>query len=202
MRLVLARHAETVWHHENRYAGSSDVALTAAGLAQAERLAEWASTAGLAAVWSSPQSRATATAAPSARAAGVPLRTDDRLREVAFGRGEGLTRAEMHRRFPADLAAYLAEPASVPLPGGERGTDAIARAMPALEEIGAAHPDGTVLVVMHSTLMRLLLCAVIGVAPDRYREVFPAVGNAALTELRWEPGRAGLVSHNVPPVAR
>ena len=34
--LLLARHGQTVWHAENRYAGISDVALTDTGVAQAE----------------------------------------------------------------------------------------------------------------------------------------------------------------------
>ena len=52
-RLALVRHGETVWHAENRYAGSSDVALTAKGLEQAQVLGEWARGAELKAVWCS-----------------------------------------------------------------------------------------------------------------------------------------------------
>ncbi|MFJ2114719.1 histidine phosphatase family protein, partial [Streptomyces sp. NPDC087850] len=36
--LFLARHGETVWHDENRYAGASDIGLTPRGAAQAEAL--------------------------------------------------------------------------------------------------------------------------------------------------------------------
>ena len=36
--LLLARHGQTVWHAENRYAGISDVPLTETGHAQAEAL--------------------------------------------------------------------------------------------------------------------------------------------------------------------
>ena len=43
----LARHGETEWYAEHRYAGSSDVPLTPNGLQQAEELGEWAMTAGL-----------------------------------------------------------------------------------------------------------------------------------------------------------
>ena len=41
-RIVLVRHGETVWHAENRYAGSSDIGLTATGQAQAAALGAWA----------------------------------------------------------------------------------------------------------------------------------------------------------------
>ena len=41
-RLVLSRHGQTVWHRENRYAGTSDVDLTDEGHRQADLLAAWA----------------------------------------------------------------------------------------------------------------------------------------------------------------
>ena len=34
----LARHGETLWHAENRYAGSTDVSMTPLGNEQSERL--------------------------------------------------------------------------------------------------------------------------------------------------------------------
>ena len=71
--LYLARHGETEWHAEHRYAGVSDVPLTARGLEQAAALAEWASTAGLAAIVASPLSRARRSAEPAAQAAGLQL---------------------------------------------------------------------------------------------------------------------------------
>lgn len=186
--LVLVRHGETVYHAENRYAGRGDIALTDAGLADASRLARWASGARLDAVVSSPLSRAVRTAAPSAEAAGLTPTVDERLVEVDFGAVEGLTRAEMRERFPDALAAFLAAPASAPMPGGEAGADAVARALPALHDLAAAWPSGRVLVVAHQTLLRLLLCDLIGVALDRYRTVFPALEPAALTEIRLPAG--------------
>ena len=45
--LLLVRHAETIWHRENRYAGRTDVALTNFGHEQADRLGRWAATAAI-----------------------------------------------------------------------------------------------------------------------------------------------------------
>lgn len=52
--LLLARHGQTVWHAENRYAGVSDVALTDTGRAQAEALGHWAADHPVDAIWTSP----------------------------------------------------------------------------------------------------------------------------------------------------
>ncbi len=200
--LLLVRHGQTVWHEGNRYAGSSDVPLTDVGHEQAQALARWAASARLDAVWSSTLQRTVDTARPAAEAAGLGLRTDARLVEVAFGKGEGLTRSEMGVVFPDAVDAFLRSPASVPLPGGERGYDAIARAAAAFREICAQQPDGRVLVVAHSTLLRLVLCALLGIDPESYRQVFPNLRNATVTTLDLaDDGAAALDSYNVPITA-
>jgi broad specificity phosphatase PhoE len=196
--LHLVRHAETVWHAENRYAGISDIALTSEGVAQATRLGHWASTAGLDAIYCSTLGRAVTTAAPAAAATGLVVQQEAALIEVDFGEGEGLTRTEMRSKFPEALEQFLERPAENPLPGGERGLDAIARARPALERIATEHPDGTVLVVMHSTLVRLMICAFAGIEPNDYRRVLPHIHNVALNTIRLKDGTAALLGLNVP----
>lgn len=206
--LYFARHGETEWHAEHRYAGSSDVALVPDAISQAARLAAWAGTAGLSTIVASPLSRARLTAQPSADAAGLPLRVDARLVEIDFGRGEGMSPAELAVAFPEDWAGFERQPAQHPLPGGESGSDGIARAMPVLDELADEFPDGRVLVVGHATLMRLMLCELVGLDPDWYRDVFPALDNSALLELdfpylgesNW-PGRGRILGINVPPSA-
>ncbi|MES2093524.1 MAG: histidine phosphatase family protein [Actinomycetota bacterium] len=196
--LFLVRHGETTWHAENRYAGSTDVALTALGTSQAEQLARWAEVQPIDAVYSSDLSRAVITATPSALALGLPVTIDPALREVDFGLGEGLTSAEMAAAFPDEAARFVARPATSPLPAGESGVDAAERAWGALERIVAQHPDGSVLVVMHSTLMRLILCRVLEMPLDRYRAAFPSVINVGITTVSWTADGPALLGYNVP----
>lgn len=197
-RIFLARHGETVWHDGNRYAGRTDVALTPLGYRQAARLASWAVAAGVDAVWCSPLSRARETAVPAALATGVEPQIDARLREADFGRAEGLTVAEMEQRFPRALAAFQADPVAHHLPGGEDPREVVLRGVACLEDIARAHPRGRVLVVAHTTLIRLALCRLIGVPIADYRRVFPFVRNVAITELEFGNGRASLLQYNAP----
>lgn len=202
----LLRHGETKWHHDNRYAGVSDVALTDRGRQQARGLAPWAEGAGVRLVATSDLSRAVETGREVADAAGVPQHIDLGLREVDFGRGEGRTRAEMAQLFPTELAAFLATPASVPLPGGERGSDAVERGLVALARLSEPFDGQAMVVVAHSTLIRLLLCRLLGLPLDDYRRRFPVMGNATLTTVRVpivaEPdalaGAAELIRYNAP----
>jgi len=198
--LLLVRHGETTWHTENRYAGSTDVALTERGIAQGEQLGRWAETQPIDAVYASDLSRAVITATPAATALGLPLTIDPALREVHFGRSEGLTSAEMRAAFPDEAARFVAHPGTIPLPEGESGEAAVERAWGALEQIAVQYPDGTVLVVMHSTLMRLILCRALGMPLDRYRTTFPSVLNVGITTVSWNGNANGtaLLGYNVP----
>lgn len=198
----LARHGQTVWHAENRYAGSSDIPLNRVGREQAGALAQWADSADLAVVASSPLQRAVDTAAEVSAVAGTPHVLDDRLREVDFGQAEGLTRAEMAERFPDTLQAFLRAPATSPLPGGEPGAHAVDRFLAAISDL-ASRDSGDVLVVAHTTLIRLGLCALLGLPLDDYRTRFPELGNGTVTTLRpigdvpFSAG-AALLRYNAP----
>jgi broad specificity phosphatase PhoE len=100
--------------------------------------------------------------------------------------------------FPDVAARFVAQPATTPLPGGESGVDAATRAWGALQRIVAQHPAGTVLVVMHSTLMRLILCRALGIPLDHYRSVFPTVLNVGITTVSWTTDATALLGYNVP----
>ena len=197
--LALARHGETVWGPENRYAGASEVDLSPRGLLQSEQLATWAASAGLAAVWSSSSGRAVRTAAPCAKAGGVNLRVDDRLRELDFGAGEGLTMSEMRQAWPEAIAAFENDPVSGHLPGGEDPMVAAERVNDCLHEAASIHAAGRVLIVAHNTVIRLALCELLGLPLSGYRRLFPVVDNCALTEVRMTPSLVALLRFNAPP---
>lgn len=180
-RLLLARHAETVWHRENRYAGGrSEPELTERGLRQADQLAKAAVALGVDVVVSSPQRRAVTTATPAAEALGVPLHLRPDLREVDFGDLEGHLLAEMD---PDAVRRFRENPEENAFPNAEPLRAAGERCATGLREVAATH-DGTVLVVAHSSLFRIGLCVLLGLPVARYRHVFPVLENVALTEIR------------------
>ncbi|MCL6670605.1 histidine phosphatase family protein [Streptomyces panaciradicis] len=196
--LLLARHGQTVWHAENRYAGISDVPLTETGYAQAEALGRWAAAHPVDAVWTSPLSRAVVTAEPACRALGLNPSREPDLRECDFGVMEGRTLAQFAQTDPDAAAAFRADPVAHPFPGAEDPAAAAGRGAAALRRIAAAHDGERVLVVAHNTLLRLVLCRLLSIPLGEYRRVFPRLRNAAVTELRADAGHVGLISLNVP----
>ncbi len=192
--IILVRHAETSWDTERRYAGSSDVPLNRRGQEQARRLAAWARRANVTACWSSTQSRARDTLTMAAFAAHTRPVYDPRLREVDFGAAEGLPESEAHARYEA----YLHDPAVHPLADAEQPNTALARARACLDSITGADPDGRVLLVWHPTIMRLVLCELLGIPIARYRRALPLIRPATLTELRLTDDRCALLRFNAP----
>ena len=140
--IYLVRHGETDWNRAGRVQGHLDSPLTLLGREQARR-------AGLALavllegeppflLLASPLGRAAASAALIIEALGHPLadqRLDDRLKEISWGRWEGLTRAEIAAR-DADLWRWReADPWQRPPPGGESHAMLADRARSWLESV-------------------------------------------------------------------
>lgn len=199
--LLLIRHAQTVWHAENRYAGGdSDVDLSETGRRQVRELAAWAGSRAPDAVVCSPVRRAVETARPCATAAGRPLEIVEQLREVGFGVAEGHTLDELSSLDPGMVSRFRSDPAGHPFPGAEAPAAGAVRAATALRAVAGAHPGATVLVVAHNTVLRLGICALLDLPVGRYRQLFPRLDNAAVTELTVadRTGSASLLSLNVP----
>lgn len=202
-----ARHGESIWHIENRYAGSSDIPLTDRGREQSAALASWATENEIRVIASSDLQRSAETAAPAARAVGVELTVDPRLREVSFGQAEGLTANELQTYVPQAWEGFVRAPASRPLPGGEPGAAAANRFEAALVDILSHTAERALLVVGHTTILRLLYCKLLGVPLDNYRRAFPRLANCAVTTFEMPDailrqndlsGAGGLVAFNHP----
>jgi ribonuclease H / adenosylcobalamin/alpha-ribazole phosphatase len=142
-RLVLVRHAEP--SVTGVCYGALDVPLSPQGRAQAAALAERLHGERFDAVVSSPRVRAVETAA----ALGLPVETDERLRELDFGSFEGRTYEELERDEPELYRAWMETPTEVRFPGGESYADLRVRATQALEEL-----RGSTLVVTHGGVIR------------------------------------------------
>jgi probable phosphoglycerate mutase len=199
----LVRHGQTPWHRPNRYTGRSDIDLDATGVAQAARLAGWAAGAEPAALVCSPLRRAVRTAEPVGAAVGLPPVVDARLRELDFGIAEGRTLDELRDEQPEMVARFVEDPAGSHFPGGEAPAEAVSRGLAALTELAERYPGGNVLAVAHSTLIRLLVCAVLGVPLADYRRRLPGLAPVGRTDLRFEGAgtvlsTVALLAYNVP----
>jgi broad specificity phosphatase PhoE len=169
-RIYLVRHGITVVGGEDRFAGEIDVPLSDTGREQARALGARLASEPIAAVYASPLERALETARLIAAPQGREVIPRAELREISHGRWEQRTRAEVENLFPEEYERWESDPFTFAPEGGETGVAVTARALPALVEIVAAHPEGRVLVVSHKATIRLLICALLGFDARSYRD--------------------------------
>ncbi len=152
---VLLRHGQTPLSIEHRFSGvGSDPELTDAGREQAREAGARLLGQQFDAIISSPLRRAAETA--RIVGGGRAILFEDGFRETDFGAWEGLTFAEVNKKSPDDLAAWLADPTVAP-PGGESFVDTDSRVGAALTALGEGYPDARLLVVSHVTPIKLLV---------------------------------------------
>ncbi|MFB6633106.1 bifunctional RNase H/acid phosphatase [Streptomyces sp. NPDC056362] len=166
---VLLRHGETALTPEKRFSGSggSDPELSAAGLRQAEAVAEALAARGtIQEIVSSPLTRCRQTAGAVAARLGLDVRVEQGLRETDFGAWEGLTFGEVRERHPEDLDAWLASPKAAPTGGGESFATVARRVAATRDRLTAAYAGRTVLLVTHVTPIKTLVRLALGAPPE------------------------------------
>lgn len=195
-RLLLVRHGATPSSEEDRFAGVIDAELSNEGRRQVRRLADRLAREAISAIVASPLRRTLETAMILAEPHRLAVAQCDALREIAFGRWEGLTRIEVEERYPEEYLAWEADPFTIAPGGGEAGVSVLARALPAIRDIVVAHAGKSVIVVSHKATIRLVLASLLGLDERGYRDRLDQ-SPAALNVVDFKgPVRARLMLYN------
>lgn len=184
-RLLLIRHGQT-GGNKQRYVGWEDVPLDVVGVDQARTVAELLATEPMDALYSSPLLRALDTARPLAAARELPILVRDELKEIDYGRYQGLLKADQPFKLRREHLV-------APMPGGESLLDVFTRVSRFGEEALVDLAAGRSLVVVgHFWSNRMLVGALRGIPLE---ELFTRSkykpGNGSVYELvcRWEGDR-------------
>jgi probable phosphoglycerate mutase len=160
-RVLLVRHGQSEWNAVGRWQGQADPPLSDLGRAQGRAAAR--SLGALDAVYASDLQRATETALIIAEQLGIgPVILDPDLRERDAGEWSGLTRAEIHERYPGylpdDRHRAFAPDGGTPKrpPGWEPDEQLRERVLNALGRIHDDVPEGDVLAVTHGGVIYVL----------------------------------------------
>jgi broad specificity phosphatase PhoE len=190
--VLLARHGS---HDEVGavLSGRSEIALNAAGRAEAERLAERLASTPLTAIHSSPRRRTRETAKIVAARHGLTVQLIDALDEIDFGDWAGRSFASLDG--DPDWTRWNDARGTAPTPGGETMAAVAARAahhIASLEDEG-----GTILCVSHCDVIRGAVADCLGLDLDRLLMFDCAPGS--LTTLALANGRGRIVTLNEVP---
>lgn len=185
-RLILMRHGESTANRDGMLTGRIDCHLTACGKRQAERASRFISKrfGSLDELYSSPLKRASETARIIAEKLRVPVREDELLVEMDFGRWEGRPKEELISE--PEWSNYVKDPFHFNFPGGETPQDAKRRIELFRQKLFAQGNWQTVMVVSHYTPIVFLILGVLENG-DASRAPF-SIDNASLSVIHVTGG--------------
>jgi len=191
-RIFLIRHGETIWNSEMKLQGHTDIPLSDTGVAQAKALAQRLASQAISAVYCSDLGRAVETASHIAVSRGLEMIPQKALRELNFGRWEGLTFSQIKEQYGDLVQRWWATPLSVDVPGGEGLSGLASRVVQAVKEIVEKHQGEQVAVVCHGGPIRSLVCTVLNMDLNKYWKI--RQDNAALNIIDFSDWNGGVVA--------
>ncbi len=165
-RLYLLRHGELVTSKKWIYVGHMDVELNEAGAAQVGRAAARFEHIKVDGLYSSDLIRTKESAAIIGGVIKRSVTASPELREINLGRWEGLTLSEIRDRFEHEFSMRSMDLAEYRIEGGESFRDVYERVMPFLSKCLSLHKGGTVLMVAHGGVNRVIICDALGLPLD------------------------------------
>lgn len=145
-------------------------------------------------MYTSPLARAGQTATIIAEHQRIEVEVVPEFREYSAGVWEGLTLAEIEKRF-ADLAQrWYADPSTVRIPGGEMLLEMRDRVIPAFERIVRRHRDEAVAIVAHGGVNRAIILTVLDTPLSAFWRI--KQDNAGINLLEFDDDRRHLVTMN------
>ena len=187
-RLILIRHGDLGDRFRGRYSGRTDAPLSAEGRRQAAALSGPVPRLSGAHFLASPLRRTRETAEIALGASGV-FEIDDNLREIDFGRWEGMSFAEIAATDPAAVDRWAALDDAFVYPEGE-GIKAFRERIRAVAARCVADPAGTIVLFTHGGVIRFLICHFLGLATRDFLRF--DVQPASLSEFRISDGEWSL----------
>ena len=191
--LYVVRHADAVPESQESFTIYDDYEahpLSARGRAQAAAVAKRFAELDVIAVYSSPIRRARETAEAIAAAAGVPVRDEPGVREIAIGPVDDAMQLRERLAWLAMIA--MRDGSWDGIPGTETSTEVRTRVLGALDAIATRHPGERVVVVSHAGAINGALGAI---ASSDHDFLFP-LANASVSVVRIGNGRRLLMSAN------
>lgn len=160
--IYLIRHGKIqVEDDQRRYIGQLDLPLTEEGIRQAQNLQKRLARVDFETVYCSDLSRSRQTAEIIVGSKNTPIISRKEIREIDLGEWEGLSFADVARRFPNEFKSRGADIGYYRTPGGESFADCSKRVVIALHEI-MQNSRGNILIAGHAGVNRLLLCHILG----------------------------------------
>ncbi|MBA5851610.1 histidine phosphatase family protein [Clostridium sp. cel8] len=188
--LLLIRHGQTSWNKLGKYQGSSDIELSEEGIIQAKYLKKHLK-GKFDCIYTSPLKRAIKTAEIIAsNSKKTPIIVND-LREINFGKWEGLTLKQIYSEYKDEYLKWQNDPGNASLPKGEISLEyACKRSKNALMNIVRKNKQKKIVVVAHGGILKAALVGLFNLDPLMYHKFI--LSNTSVTKI--------LLNDNLDPI--
>lgn len=177
IKLFLIRHGQTLWNREGRYQGDMDIGLTRVGFNQAKLAAKYLSRVDFSNIYSSPLRRAIDTANIINKTKNLKIIARENLKEINFGKWEGMKFDEINRVFHDDYQNWLCDPYNNPPTGGESFKKLEGRTTVEIDNIVNDNGDGSsVAVITHGGVILSLLVHWLQIPLSRWKSIIQRQG--------------------------
>lgn len=175
MKILLVRHGETEGNFKGLYQGKSEYVLNEEGKRQAIKLGELLKDYNISKVYCSPQKRCIETLElMNKKFKNIVL--SEELREIDFGKWEGLNYKEIERLFPGEWKSFIADYISFTFPEGDSFKDFYYRCNSFLDKLRNDKDNEVVLIVTHGGVIRALFSRVLSLGLKGFYRVNPMQG--------------------------
>ncbi|HHY90333.1 MAG TPA: histidine phosphatase family protein [Clostridiales bacterium] len=194
MRLYIVRHGETQWNAEARAQGSQNVQLTENGINQARLLANRIQHYPIHAIYSSDLDRAYETAKIIGKKINLEVNILNELREMSFGKWEGLTMDEIQQKYHDHYIVWRSTPHQAEIPDGERLLDVQTRSLKAVHQLLKRHKDQNILIVSHGVTIKSMILGLMDIELSNFYKI--RQDNACLNIIEFREYGPVLVTLN------
>jgi len=202
-KIMLIRHGDTDWNVEEIFRGRVDIELNETGIKQAELLAKHLSDEKIVAIYSSPLKRALRTAEIITGSRNVDVTPTPELIDFDYGEWQGLSHSMVKERYPKLYNDWMSNPQVVRMPKGENLDDVKRRTISLVDRLIAEH-EGTIALVSHRVIHKVLICALLGLDNSRFWNI--RLDTCGITTFTCDDNGFVLVRHNdtsfLKPIAR
>jgi len=157
MKWYLIRHGEIKSNRKNVYAGWSEEGLTLRGYRQAKKAAGEMLSKRIDAIYCSPLRRTVQTAKIIGDRLKVGPIVNNSFKELKLGIWEGLRESDVRGQFPKEWITWQTRPAELHLQGRETLAELQNRVMSGIKKIREEVKEGSVMIVTHVAIIRILL---------------------------------------------
>ncbi len=194
IEIILARHGVTEWNVGEIFRGRIDVELNETGVKQAELLAQYLSSVKVVAIYSSPLKRALKTAEIVSGYHQLEVEVTPSLVDFDYGEWQGLPQQTVKERYSELYVKWSNYPEKVKMPAGESLDDVRNRTTGLINEIIAREYRGTVVLVAHRVVNKVLICTLLGLDNSHFWNI--RQDTCGITAFTFKNGRFTLTRHN------